>query len=232
MIRGETRHAGFSLLEAIVSVAALGLIVISLGSVTGQWLPNWRRGFGTLQNVGSLDAGLRRIVADIEGAEFVTANARSKITLFFGDTNSMMFVRRSIEPNSPPHLAFVQLAEEPGRGGMELRRSEVPFTPLAPEAPPSAPGPASGAIALVGHRYRVSFAYAGVDSVWKAEWRDSPVPPSSVRVDVRDRETGRLLPYSTVASLNVDLPPECVVQISARKCLAEGIVPPAKTGEP
>ena len=39
------RVAGFSLVEALVSVALMSLIVAALSAVTGQWLPNWNRSF-------------------------------------------------------------------------------------------------------------------------------------------------------------------------------------------
>ena len=41
--------AGFTLFEALVSVALMSLIVASLSAVTGQWVPNWHRGFGNVQ---------------------------------------------------------------------------------------------------------------------------------------------------------------------------------------
>ena len=46
--------AGFTLFEALVSVALMSLIVASLSAVTGQWLPNWHRGFGNVQRFGVL----------------------------------------------------------------------------------------------------------------------------------------------------------------------------------
>ena len=115
----------------------MGLIVISLGEVTGQWLPNWHRGFGRLQRWETLDAGLRRIVADIEGAEFITANGQSRTTLFFGDATSITLVRASAEPNAAPHLAFVRLAPARGERGLELTRRETPFAPFATATPPT-----------------------------------------------------------------------------------------------
>ena len=76
----------------------MGLIVVSLSIVTGQWLPNWHRGFSRVQRLESLDVGLQRVVADLEAAEFVTADSRSTIPLFLGDANSVTFVRAAIAP--------------------------------------------------------------------------------------------------------------------------------------
>ena len=41
-----------------MSVALMSAIVASLSAVTGQWLPNWHRGFGRVQRLESLDVGM------------------------------------------------------------------------------------------------------------------------------------------------------------------------------
>ena len=69
--------AGFSLVEALVSVALMSLIVAALSAVTGQWVPNWNRGFVRVQRLESVDVGLQRLVSDLEAAEFVTPNVVS-----------------------------------------------------------------------------------------------------------------------------------------------------------
>ncbi len=74
-----TSIAGCELPEALVSVALMGAIVASLSAVTGQWLPNWRHGFGRVQRLESLDVGLQRLVSDLEVAEFVTPNYAERI---------------------------------------------------------------------------------------------------------------------------------------------------------
>ena len=37
-------EGGFTLFEALVALALMGLIMGALASVTGQWLPSWNRG--------------------------------------------------------------------------------------------------------------------------------------------------------------------------------------------
>ena len=68
--------AGFSLIEAMAAVALTATIIMLLSSVTGQWLPNWRRGFVDLQRADLLAIGLERMVQDISAAEYVTPSAR------------------------------------------------------------------------------------------------------------------------------------------------------------
>ena len=108
-MRARRGVAGFTLFEALVSVALMGLIVASLSAVTGQWLPNWRHGFGRVQSLESLDVGLQRLVDDLEAAEFVTANSQSKSPLFIGDAASVTLVRAAIGPDVRPHLEVVHL---------------------------------------------------------------------------------------------------------------------------
>ena len=60
--------AGFSLIEAVATLALTATIIMALSSVAGQWLPNWRRGFVDLQRADLLGVGLERIVDDLSVA--------------------------------------------------------------------------------------------------------------------------------------------------------------------
>ncbi len=66
--RARRSAAGFTLLEAMLALALTAAIVLSLATVTAQWLPNWRRGFASLQSADLLNLGLERIVADVSSA--------------------------------------------------------------------------------------------------------------------------------------------------------------------
>ena len=41
--------AGFTLLEALVATALMGMILASLATITAQWLPNWNHGIVRVQ---------------------------------------------------------------------------------------------------------------------------------------------------------------------------------------
>ena len=45
MTRRRSRIAGFTLVEAMVATALMGMILAAIATVTAQWLPNWNRGF-------------------------------------------------------------------------------------------------------------------------------------------------------------------------------------------
>ncbi len=211
--------AGFSLVEALVSVALMGLIVTALSAVTGQWAPNWNRGFGQVQRLESLDVGLQRLVSDLAAAEFVTPNAASKIPIFTGDAKSVILVRVASSPGTSPHLEFVRLAETVDERGFALVRSDAPFRPLAPDQPLDAQLYFSDPVVLVRAPYRVSFAFAAADRRWRDSWRDEILLPSAVRIQIRDAATQRVLAVSTAALLDTDLPAECVTQKSSEKCI-------------
>ena len=127
--------AGFSLIEAMATLALTATIILALSSVAGQWLPNWRRGFVDLQRADLLGAGLERLVDDLSAAEYVTPSAGSRGPLFEGDASSVMFVRSAIGPDAYPHLEIVRLAEIKEDRGLAMVRTRARFAPTAPKSP-------------------------------------------------------------------------------------------------
>ena len=57
---------------------------------------------------------------------------------------------------------------------------------------------AASSVLLFRAPYRLSFAYAGEDKVWKSNWRDSDRLPAAIRLTVRDTASERVLAISTV----------------------------------
>jgi general secretion pathway protein J len=212
-------RAGFTLVEALASLALMGAIVASLSAVTGQWLPSWRHGFNRVQRIESVDLGLQRLVDDLDAAEFVTPNGTSKTPLFLGDAKSVTIVRAANAPGASPHLEFVKLAETVDQRGFALVRSHAPFKPLDPNRPIETQLYFTDPVVLVRAPFRVSFAFAGADRQWRDSWRGEVLLPSAARIEVRDAATEQILAVSTVALLHVDLPAECVAQKSPRQCI-------------
>jgi general secretion pathway protein J len=213
--RREALCAGFSLLEATAALALTTTIVMALSSVTGQWLPNWRRGFVDLQRADLLGVGVERIVEDVSAAEYVTPSGGAPALLFEGDSSRMEFVRSAIGPNSYPHLEVVRLAQTKDDRGLALTRTRARFTPTAPgeRAKPFAFG---DAVALIRAPFRVSFAYAGKDRVWVDAWKGQKRLPDAVRITVRDAGN-RVLAASTAVRMKVT---------------AEGVPPPDAQANP
>jgi general secretion pathway protein J len=194
--------AGFSLIEAMAAIALTATIVMALSSVTGQWLPNWRRGLVDLQRSDLLGIGLERIVGDVSAAEYVTPSADAPAPLFEGDASAVIFVRSAIGPNSYPHLEVVRLAETKDDRGLALTRTRAPFAPTAPGTS-TRPFAFGDAVALVRAPFRVAFAYAGPDRVWVDSWKGQKRLPDAVRITVRDVVGNRLLAASSTVRVKV-----------------------------
>jgi general secretion pathway protein J len=198
----DARVAGFSLIEAMATLALTATIILALSSVAGQWLPNWRRGFVDLQRADLLGIGLERLVDDLSAAEYVTRSAGAVAPLFEGDASSVMFVRSAVGPDAYPHLEVVRLAEIKEDRGLAMVRTRASFAPTPPGAP--AQTIAFGdPVTLIRAPFHISFAYAGPDRVWLPSWKGREQLPEAVRISVRDTVANRVLAASTVARVRV-----------------------------
>ncbi|MFZ0497377.1 MAG: type II secretion system protein [Methylocella sp.] len=208
--RLESGEGGFTLLEALVAVALMGVLLATLATVTAQWMPGWKAGFDRVERADLLGLGLDRIVADLAAAEFVSPGGGNARPLFDGTASSVTFVRSAIGPNASAGLEIVRLAETDDARGRVLVRGRVPFVPGTAEAPDTGELEFTNPIVLVRPPFQVSFAFAGGDRIWQETWHDVMQLPNAVRVTVRNAVTDQILPVSTATLLNVNAPAECV----------------------
>jgi general secretion pathway protein J len=217
---GARRNAapaqGFTLLEALVTLALVGIVFTILSTVTAQWLPHWRAGFARTQRSELLGLALDRIVADFAAAEFVTANGQTNKPLFEGSRTSATLVRTAIGPNAEAGLEIVRFSSLSDDRG--LMRARAPFRPIGAGADAFE---FSDEIALISESLKISFAFAGRDRTWRETWRDSQLLPTAVRVSVHDGATNALLAVSTATLLHVTSPAECVRGNSALGCVQQ-----------
>jgi general secretion pathway protein J len=200
---------GFTLIEAIVALALTGLVLSALASITGQWLPNWNRGIDRIQRSEVMGIALQRISADLAAAEYVPANRDSERPLFDGTELSVIFVRTAVGPNAGPGLDVVHLGEITEQRQFITVRSRAQFTPLPPASSLSEQLHFGDPVVLLRAPFRLSFAYAGEDRIWKNSWRDSDKLPAMIRLTVRDAATERVLSVSTVAPVHVQVSSDC-----------------------
>jgi len=219
----DSRAAGFSLIEAMATLALTATIILALSSVAGQWLPNWRRGFVDLQRADLLGVGLERLVDDLSAAEYVTRSGGAPAPLFEGDASSVMFVRSAIGPDAYPHLEIVRMAEIKEDRGLAMVRTRARFAPTAPRAPAQAIA-FGDPVTLIRAPFHISFAYAGPDRVWLPSWKGREQLPEAVRISVRDTVANRVLAASTVARVRVTAPGAPKLQAQAN---AGGALPQA-----
>lgn len=207
LIAVRRADAGFTLIEALVAVALMGLILSALATVTAQWLPNWNRGLLRVQRNEQVAIALDRLVADLSAAEFVSGNRVNRAPLFVGSELAVSFVRSAIGPNNRPGLEFVQIAESADSDGPVLVRTRAPFVPLPTGDLSVDPIPFSDPVVLLRAPFRLTFSYAGPTGLWTNSWHGSiGGPPSVVRFTVRDMTTERALAVSTATTVHVAMP--------------------------
>ena len=195
--------AGFTMFEALVAIALMGLILGALATVTAQWLPNWTRGLVQTQRNEQVAIALDRLAADLSAADYISPGGRNDVPLFQGAEFAVIFVRSAVGPNSPSGLEIVRIAETTDSLGPALVRMRAPFV-LLPSGDPSVdPIPFADPVVLLRAPLRISFAYAGADGAWTNDWRLSGLLPTTVRFDIRDTERGHVI--STAARVRVEM---------------------------
>ena len=208
---------GFSLVEVLAATVLMGAILAGLATVTGQWLPNWNRGFAAAQRTESLALGLERIADDIASAEFIPAGAAGTPPVFIGTDRSVIFVRTLVGPGNAPGLELVRIAEVEADGA-SLVRSRAPYIPATSgqRREPNWSDP----VVLVRPPHRVSFAFSAADRIWQATWKDAKRLPQAVRIIVSAR--GQTQSFSTTTRVHTELPAACVGLKSPAACLKDG----------
>jgi general secretion pathway protein J len=201
--------AGFTLLEALVAVTLMGMILVALGYISGQWLPGWNRGFMRVQRGELFAVALNRLAVDLAASEFVTANRDTKLPLFEGAPTAVTLVRSAVGPNTEPGLEVVRIAEAADRQGVALVRTRTPFAPFGSGDVSASQLPFTDPVVLLRAPFRVSFAYSSGDGAWQDTWGNNDKLPAAVRFLVRDTTTGRTLAISSATMVHVELPAAC-----------------------
>ncbi|MGJ4939444.1 PulJ/GspJ family protein [Bradyrhizobium sp. HKCCYLS1011] len=197
---------GFSLIEALVALALIGLVLSALATVTAQWLPNWNRGVDRVQRSELVGIAMQRMAADLAAAEFVSPSRDVRKPLFDGSALAVTFVRTAIGPNAGPGLDVVRIAETVDAGRLVMVRSRASFAPLPQGASLSEAIHTRDPVVLLTPPFRLSFAYAGVDRVFRDSWHENDRLPSAIRLTVRDAASERVLAVSTVTPIHVEAP--------------------------
>lgn len=199
-------EGGFTLIETLVAMALMGLVLSALAGITAQWLPNWNRGLERIQRSELIGIALQRIGADLAAAEYVPANRDARYPLFEGSELSVTFVRTALGPNAGPGLDVVRVGEATDRQGLVTVRSSAPFRPLPLASSLSEQIHFGEPVLLLRAPFRLSFAYAGPDRIWKSSWHNSDKLPAAIKLTVRDAASERILSISTVAPVHVQSP--------------------------
>jgi general secretion pathway protein J len=202
--RGE---GGFTMIEALVALALMGLLLSVLANLTAQWLPNWNRGFDRIQRSEMIGITLQRLADDLADALPVPASASDMGPFFSGSEQSIIFVRTALGPNAGSELDVVRLSETTDRAGLATVRSRTQFRPMQPNASASSQFRFREPVVLLRAPYRLTFAYGGDDDEeWQSSWRDPAKLPNRIKLTVQDSSNGRAI--STVTSIHVQSSPQ------------------------
>jgi len=233
---------GFTLLEALIALALMGIILGALATISSQWLPNWNRGIGRLQRQEHVALALERLSLDLAAAEFVPLSGDGVAPYFEGRERSVTFVRSALSPNAKPGLEIVRIAEEPTAGGPVLVRRGMPFKPAV--SIESLPGPFSDPVVLLRPPYRLAFAYAAsphatptsADTarfgdvlarasvgavngpVWTQEWHQQAVLPRAVMFSLQENSSQGTLALATATLIHAQLAARCLTAKSLAQC--------------
>jgi general secretion pathway protein J len=203
----RSSSAGFTMLEALIAMALMGIIMGALATVTAQWLPNWNRGLVRVQRNEQVAIALDRLVGDLSAAAFVFPNREIKQPLFVGTELAVTFVRSALGPSTGPGLEIVRIAETGDSQGRVLVRMHAPFAPLAIGNPSLEQIRFADPVVLLRAPLHVTFSYAGSDGVWSPTWQASGGLPAAVRFIARDATAERVLAVSSATRVHVDMAP-------------------------
>ena len=202
-------EAGFTLVEALVSTLLMSIIFATLAAITAQWLPSWNSGFTRLQRVQLLATGLDRVTDDLAAAQFVSVGPNHSPPLFDGDDSSVSFVRTTLAPNASEGLQVVRIAETIDEARPRLVRSTAPLPTGRGEVVEADTLNFVNPVVVIRSLYRVSFAYAGPDRVWRNNWHNQLVLPRAIRIQIRNNVTSALLAATTSILVHAELPASC-----------------------
>lgn len=221
----RNKIAGFTLLEALIATALMGMSLAALATITAQWLPNWNRGMVRVQRNENIALGLERIAADLAAATFIPTDRDSKEPYFEGSNRSVTFVRMAVGPNTKPGLEIVRLAEVSSEEGPLLVRTRAPFT-LAATMNNNGISPHFGdPVILMRPPYRISFSYAGSDRIWREAWQQQVELPKAVKLTMHDAAKRQTLPISTAALVHARVPAACIDSRSFKSCFTAHMQP-------
>jgi general secretion pathway protein J len=229
---------GFTLFEALIGVALMGLILSILAAVTAQWVPNWRAGFGRLQAADLAGLALDRLTSDLAATEFIAPIGQVK-PLFIGSASEVTFVRSPIGPRpahgpAPTGLEIIRFADSADEGG--LVRSRVPFSPQNAAGAGAPDFEFSDASLLLRAPLKASFGFAGRDRVWTESWSDETSLPSAIRITLRNAASDEILAVSTATLVHINAPAGCATGAANTPCPENdgktAPAPPAPTDQP
>ena len=201
-LRSQDGQGGFTLVEALATMAIVGLMMSGLAAIAGQWLPQWRHGYLKLETSDRLAQSLSALCSDLAAAEYARLDPGAGSSPFRGGENTVIFVRAATGPGATPRLEYIKISAVATKDGMETQRASAVFSP-------GPIGPFRDPVTLLREPFRLSFAYQAPDGRWASSWGEAPTLPRAVRLMVK---SGAVVITSTVAAVRTTSGPDVFAQ--------------------
>ena len=201
MTRDPTRHlrarcGGFTLVETLAALAITAVIFVAMASLVRNVVWGFDRGTRTITTVDRLMLAVDRLAGDFAAARFAPKATDAASGVAFtasGDSGAdrLTFVSGAGIAAGPRGEEIVSLSIEPAGELTRLVRRRAPwrgpsgrFGDVASQDP----------VVLIEGNYDMSFAFAkaGPDGqlTWTSNWSEENSIPQSVRLVIRDHNSG------------------------------------------
>ena len=221
MSKVKTRRAGFSLVETLAALAVASTIMLALAGLVHQSVFFFDHGMRTVDQTDALARGIDALAGDFAAARFVTEKlGQGRRAAFAGTPTDILFISGGGRAARSPGGEVVRLTVENGEGGStELVRRRAawpgPRLRLAEASPQDPVVLLKGTLAI-----SISFSPRMPDGrlAWVTHWNGETGLPHSVRLNLRDAESGADLTAPPEFPLYADAPANCAT--AAAKCLS------------
>lgn len=209
MTRKNTARAGFTLIEALASLALATMLFGGLALYTGTWLRHWQGMIARGGQEDTVSVILDRMVEDLEAAQPGYPNSEGAATIrFTGQSDKITFVRPAL--GYEPRAGLDDITYSMGRAGADealirARRDQRK-------------GDDGEDLPLVRGDLKLSFSYAGPDGRLSPEWTSTNRMPSLVRIEISG-SSPRPWRQWAYARLRVELPARCGAAQALAPCL-------------
>ncbi len=225
-------EAGFTLIETLAALAITSVIILSTGGLLYQSVFFFDRGAVTVDQNEQLALAVDSLSGDFGAARFVVDKPGDKTqqkapgkAAFTGSSSSdgeqakILFVTSGGKAAGAQGEEVVSLTAEAGDETAQLVRRRVAWRGPRMSLTDATPG---DPVILLKGKYDISFSFSELSKdgklIWHERWSGETGLPHSVRLNLRDSETGADLLAGAEFPIHADAPPSCTG--GDRSCLS------------
>jgi prepilin-type N-terminal cleavage/methylation domain-containing protein len=187
-------RAGFTLIEALVSLAIAAVLLSGVAMVAAQALRNWNRGHTVIAAMEMLTTGLARLGADLSLSLPMRPPGSDEANMMFVAATGFGAGNRGVE--------LLTVSVDPDPDGVAVTRKRGPVQSLATVL--------SDPVVLMRGRMKVSFAYVDAKGLKSPTWVDKDVLPSAVEVQILGASGNPIFAVPAVLTLPTRVAVECL----------------------